>query len=263
MKWPKQVTFIRHGESAYNILKKEKAKEDFIKFKKDFYKELATADKVDWPSQSLKENAEKFWKKFALNVSDYDTPLTKNGLKQALETGKKLSSIVGLPDIIFVSPYLRTRQTLEGLIKGWPELGNVRIVSEERIREQEHGMSTVYNDSRVYYTLQPGQGLLSKLEGRYEYRFLNGESVADVRDRVRSFLSTLAREYSEQNVLIVSHHLSLLSFRANLERWSREEFLSIDGDEKPANCGVTIYKGDPDKGKNGKLILDTYNKRLY
>jgi broad specificity phosphatase PhoE len=107
------------------------------------------------------------------------------------------------------------------------------------------------------------QGLLYKLQGDYEYRFLNGENKADVRDRSRSFLSTLIREHAERKVLVISHHLTLLSFRANLERWGREEFIEADRNDKPINCGVTVYKGDPQQGKNGRLSLEIYNKRLY
>lgn len=102
-----------------------------------------------------------------------------------------------------------------------------------------------------------------KLEGDYEYRFLNGENKADVRDRVRSFLTTLIRENAGQNVLVVSHHLTLLSLRSNLERWGREKFIETDRNDKPINCGVTIYRGNSEQGNDGKLILEGYNQKLY
>lgn len=107
------------------------------------------------------------------------------------------------------------------------------------------------------------QGLLQKQEGEYVYRFLNGESKADVRDRVRSFLTTLIRENAEQHVFVVSHHLTLLCIRANLERWDQEKFEEVDKNDKPINCGITIYRGDPKLGKDGNLVLDTYNKKVY
>jgi hypothetical protein len=54
-----------------------------------------------------------------------------------------------------------------------------------------------------------------------------------------------------------------LSFRANYERLPPEEFLRIDEEEKPLNCGVTLYQGDPKAGSNGRLVLDQYNVKLY
>ena len=264
MKWPNSLVFIRHGESAYNSFKKSKdLNETYQEFRKLFEKEYPKADRVDWPGRKLTDLAKKAWSEFKLGISDYNTPLTPEGVRQAEETGRHFSVTAPLPDIIYVSPYLRTRQTLEGLIRGCPKLSGVKVISEERIREQEHGLSTVYNDWRIYLTFHPEQALLRKLETDYEYRFLNGENKADVRDRGRSFLGTLVRERAGRNVLMISHHLTLLSMRANLERWDREKFMEVDENDKPLNCGVTIYKCDPTQGKDGKLLLDAYNKKLY
>jgi broad specificity phosphatase PhoE len=73
----------------------------------------------------------------------------------------------------------------------------------------------------------------------------------------------IIRDYSEQNVLAVTHHIWLLALRANLEHLDVAGYIDLDKNHKPINCGVTIYRGDPDQGRNGKLILDTYNERLY
>ncbi|MBI2064423.1 MAG: histidine phosphatase family protein [Candidatus Yanofskybacteria bacterium] len=265
MKWPNTVSFIRHGESAYNLLRQNKHKNPlYQEFTERFDKEFAKAEDHSWVSPELKGMAQELFADLKLDVSDYGTSLTETGREQAEKTGRRLLELIPVvPDVIFVSPYLRTRQTLEGLMRGCPALKEVKIVSEERIREQEHGLSTVYNDWRVYLALNPVQGLLFKLEGDYEYRFLNGENKADVRDRARSFLATLVREYSGKNALIVSHHLTLLAMRSNLERWDREQFIQANEEDRPINCGVTIYRGDPAKGSEGHLVLDKYNVKLY
>jgi broad specificity phosphatase PhoE len=266
MKWPEMLVFIRHGESEFNRLRDEKKKnQDFVKFRELFDKEFGVAEDANWPSAKLKKLAEKVAKNIRLGVSDYNTPLTKEGVNQALKTGLVLvlKEKIPLPDVIYVSPYRRTVETLNALKKGWPELSKVKTIHEERIREQEHGLQTVYNDWRIYYALNPIQGLLFKLEGEYEYRFLNGENRADVRERVRSFLGTLIREDAGKKVLVISHHLTLLSFRANLERWGRDKFIDADKNEKPINCGMTIYRGKPELGHNGKLILESYNQKYY
>ncbi|HAU07849.1 MAG: hypothetical protein UW46_C0001G0005 [Candidatus Yanofskybacteria bacterium GW2011_GWF1_44_227] len=264
MKWPQSLTFIRHGESAYNILKKNKNEDSlYLEFKAVFDEEYDNFDIAKWPSEKLASLARSIFNKFKVNVSDYATPLTKDGVRQANETAKKLSSVIARPDIVYVSPFIRTRQTLDALTSGCQLLKDVRVVVEERIREQEHGLSTVYNDWRVYIVLQPEQAALFRMEGDYEYKFLNGENKSDVRDRARSFVETLIREHAGENVLVVSHHLTLLSLRANLERWDREKFIEVDENDKPINCGVTIYKGHPELGKNGKLMMDQYNIKLY
>lgn len=264
MKWPLNLTFIRHGESAYNVLKPLKlADPEYQEFVVLFDKEYAEAHDAGWASDELKDLAYRVWQKNRLLVSDYDTPLTEAGKEQARTTGSRLNELMTLPDIVYVSPYVRTRQTLAMLQEGWPELKDVKTVFDERIREQEHGLSTIYNDWRVYLTLNPEQALLMKAEGEYAYRYLNGENKPDVRDRGRSFLATLVREHSGENVLMVSHHLTLLSFRALLERWDREQFIEVDTTDKPLNCGVTVYRGRPLEGHGGRMVLDLYNKKLY
>ena len=265
MKWPLSLSFIRHGESGYNVLKKIKKDDnsDFSKFEKKFFEEYENAVDENWVSEELLELAHQARKELAYHEGDYDTPLTDEGWDQARRTGESLLEHMELPDIIYVSPYLRTRQTLEGLSETCSDLRTVKTVVEERIREQEHGLSTIYNDWRIYLTFNPSQAILHKRGTSYEYRYLNGENKADVRERVRSFLATLIRENSGEKVLVVTHHLTILSFRANLERWDREKFIETDKYEKPINCGLTTYKGHPREGRDGKLLLDEYNKKIY
>jgi phosphohistidine phosphatase SixA len=58
-------------------------------------------------------------------MGDHNTPLAHNGV-QAKKVGENLKNELELPDVIFVSPYLRTKETLKQLMEGWPELKNVK-----------------------------------------------------------------------------------------------------------------------------------------
>jgi broad specificity phosphatase PhoE len=256
MKWPYSVTLTRHDTSVYNNLKKLKANDPL-------YKEFLVAFKNSPHAEETKMLARKVKEKFSLGCGDADTPLADIEGRQAFETGQALSSSRLLPDVIFVSPYKRTLDTLGHIIRGWPELSEVKVVEEERVREQEHGLSLIYNDWRVFHTLHPDQAELYKIEGPYWYRFPQGENVPDVRERNRSFITTLVRDFSHKNVLVITHHLNILAMRANLERLGATEFLRLDKEEKPINCGVTRYFGNSTKGTNGQLVLDYYNKKLY
>ncbi len=256
-KWPKSITLIRHGESAYNVLRHKKEKDALYRaFKKAFEK--------DHTSVETKVLAEKVRTKFALNVSDYATPLTDEGWRQSMETGKGIREVMPIPDIVLCSPYLRTKRTLDGINLGsyW-RIDPKIVIMDDRVREQEHGLSLLYNDSRVFQTFHPEQKSLKDLLGNYWYQYPQGESVAEVRDRIRLMTDTIIREYSGLHVLIITHHLTILSIRANFERMSPEQFLEIDEKEKPINCGVTMYKCNPNKGSKGKLELEFYNRRFY
>jgi broad specificity phosphatase PhoE len=257
MKWPAELLLIRHAESAYNNLKKEKeADPDYRRFR-----DLFDNDRSNPEIQLL---ARTLLKSHSLGCSDRETPITPKGEAQARTTGRAMrESGMSSPDVIFVSPYLRTEQTLRILQEEWPDLQKAPVYREERIREKDHGLGLIYNDWRIYHLMNPEQAELYKLLGEYDYRFLNGENIPDVRQRNLSWITTLTREFSGKRVMAITHHLTILATRANFERLSPEQFLHLDEYEKPVNCGVTRYLGNPDMGRRGKLELREYNRQFY
>ena len=200
---------------------------------------------------------------FKPTTGNHNTPMTSEGMRQAEVTGLHLPKLIGLPDVVLVSPYDRTLATLEGLTKSWPDLADVETLQYDELREKEHGISEKYGDWRLALTMNPDLDELYDLQGPYWFRYPAGENVSDVRTRMRTVMNTVTREYHDQDVLFVTHHLSILALRAHLERLEAEEFIHLDDYDKPVNCGVTIYRGHPDLGTEGKLILDLFNQQLY
>lgn len=259
MKWPNTLTVIRHGESAYNVLKGQKEQDPkYIEFKRAYNRRKKDPELARQLAQVLLDS-----KKYILGVGEHNTAMTTLGPKQAEVTGAELSKRIPLPDVILVSPYERTVHTLGGMAVGWPELANVKTIEDERLREQEHGLASLYNDWRLFHIMHPDQDTLRELQGPYWYRYPQGENVPDVRERNRSIMNTVVREYSGKEVMMVTHHLSILALRANLERLGEPGFIDLDNHQKPINCGATIYRGVPDLGEDGKLVLDVYNEKLY
>ena len=305
-KWPNTITMVRHGQSLYNMGKPEDHPDkypEFVPLAKKYNEEFAQldAEKVAtgvFPSKELRDLALRLVPKIAPKYNDFDTPLSDEGMRQAIVTGKGLPKVVPLPSVVYVSPYLRTRRTLEGLIEGWPELADVKLVEDDRVREHEHGKKPLYNVPEIFFTLNPQEALMKKLSTEYEHKYDGGESILDVRQRTRSFIEMLIREHGgsietfkdlfiektagsnlgdlmaklgvtadtkPEDVMILTHNFTILSMRANLERWTREDFLRNKKSQKPVNCGVTIYRGQKNGGKRGKLVLDPkeYNMKLY
>ncbi len=256
MKWPETLAVVRHAESEFNSQKKLRDESHIYKAFKDAYEKDPDSD----TTVSLAKEVVGY---FPVLTGDHQFTLSVQSMYDAELMAKNLKVQLDPPNIIFVSPYQRTYQTLEIMQESWPELKNLPTKEEERIRERDHGLALMYGDWKVFSALNPEQRALRELQGEYWYRYPQGENIPDVRERIRSWMSTLSRDYSGQSVLAITHHLAILSLRANIERLSASEVIRLDHNEKPINCGVTVYKGDSNQGRNGRLILDRYNARLH
>ena len=125
---------------------------------------------------------------------DWKIPLSERGQKQAITAGRRIQELIGAdtPVLYYVSPYRRTKQTLENLHLPNPVL---YTREEPRLREQDFGN---FQDPKK---IQQAKRDRPKF-GRFFYRFPNGgESGADVFDRVSAFTGTFLRdmEQLEQN----------------------------------------------------------------
>jgi len=257
MKWPAELLLIRHAESAFNDLKlRKQADPEYQEFLRLFAGDRSTPE--------IKSLAQTLYDRYSLGCSDRNMPITLHGEEQARLTGRALrDSGLQPPDVIFVSPFARTIKTLRLLQEECPALRGVKEYEEERIRERDHGLGILYNDWRIYHVFHPDQALLQQLVGIYDYRFLNGENIPDVRQRNLSWITTLTREFSGKRVMAITHHLTILATRANLERLGPEGFMHLDEHEAPVNCGVTRYIGRPELGHDGRLEMNEYNRQHY
>jgi len=97
-----------------------------------------------------------------------------------------------------------------------------------------------------------------KVFGSFYYRFPNGESGADVYDRVTDFWTTLNREWKYENCLenfvIVSHGITCRLLLMRYFKWSVEEFHQLYNFE---NCQMAILQLQP----NGRYTLISKLKR--
>ncbi|MCP2095945.1 Broad specificity phosphatase PhoE [Actinosynnema pretiosum] len=172
-------------------------------------------------------------------VPDHTMPLTPLGEREAKEAGDRVKALLqDVPAAVYVSPYTRTRSTLRLL-----ELGALaeRVVAEPRLREQDWG------------NLQdPVQQEVLKHQrhafGHFFFRLPNGESGADVDDRVAAFLDGLearARAGGHPGTsLVVSHGLTIRLLCRRLFGWSVELFESLSNLE---TCGHRVLEHDGER----------------
>jgi broad specificity phosphatase PhoE len=174
----------------------------------------------------------------AHEVGDHAVALSALGHQQARSIGASLGAEFVRRALICVSPYRRTRETLQGILDGSglaPEESRaLRVYDDPRLREVEHG----------YEPVAP-QEELRKTHGWFYYRFRGGESPADCYDRTSSFLESMMRQVERKNadsVLIVTHGLTIRCFVMRFLHLRVEDFDQL---ANPDNCTVVTI-GDRD-----------------
>ena len=178
---------------------------------------------------------------------DYALELSEKGVSQSIEAGNDLAKIMGKESIMFyVSPHWRTRMTCEGILQSFS--GNKILIREEpRIREQEWGHLRSVDKNQLLDTERDAFGT-------FYYRFADGESCADVYDRVSGFFDTLFRDFEKEsfpkNAIIVTHGMTIRVFLMRWYRWTVEKFETV---ANPHNCEYFVME----KRDNEKYELIT------
>lgn len=178
-------------------------------------------------------------------VPDWKIALTEQGFEQAREAGKCISSILGDESFgVFASPYVRTIQTKDAMLEG---IGRKPVFDyqDPELREQEYGNMppTDENESNREFR---------KIFGYFFYRFPEGESCADVYDRMALFMDSLFRRFDRpscpKNIIIVSHGTAIKCFLARWYHWPLDYFETIG---HLPNCHISLMTKN-----EGSFILD-------
>jgi broad specificity phosphatase PhoE len=205
MSLPVDLVFVRHGQSALN----------------ETFDKVLAGMLPDGEQNSLEP------------TQDAEIILTKKGEKQAHAAGRWLRDNVTPPhfDRYYCSPFYRTRQTAALL-----ELGGAWRL-DDRLREQ---------DWAEFLTIKRDENRARHFPFSFE-RFQksfwywtppNGENkFGDVRARISSWFSTLAREIPDETVIAVTHGGTISVVRFLIERLNFDE---IDAKALP-NCAILWY----------------------
>jgi broad specificity phosphatase PhoE len=223
MSMPNNLVLIRHGQSEANLMQK-----------------------------ASKEGDSSFYTEENMLYTDSSWRLTELGVLQAEAAGRWISENIGNHfDRYVTSPFIRTRETAAHL-----NLPNARWQENRIIRERSWGEINAMSRQK-FAEDYPFNEIFKNKDPLY-WKPPAGESIADVAEnRVTNLLSSLHRENSGQNVLLVSHGEFIRAVRLVLERWSDEDFFDFEFDEdyKIHNCMIFHYtRVDPETGEVSSKI---------
>jgi broad specificity phosphatase PhoE len=151
-------------------------------------------------------------------------------------------------DKCYDSGYQRAKDTrriaLEVAYK--PEIiASMSVRSELLLREREPGI--LHNMTTHDIASNP---LLSRWVGEFkrnpfQTKYLGGESLADVVDRVRSFRDWVSVRHPGERILVFCHDLVMRSFKIVLSHYDIAQALELVKAGPTPNCGVHIYTRGP------------------
>ena len=184
-------------------------------------------------------------------VPDWKISLTDTGVAQAHEAGRKIAGLIGDGAFgVFSSPYVRTEQTKNAMLE---EIGRDPVFDyqDPTLREQEYGNMPPTDENEANRAFR-------KKFGYFFYRFPEGESCADVYDRMALFLDSLYRRFDRpscpENIIIVSHGTAIKCFLARWYHWSIERFEAIG---QLPNCHVAMMR----QGGGSFVLEEPFAKR--
>jgi len=209
---PADLILVRHAESAGNVAREAA--------------ESSHAETID------------------IDLRDPDVPLSELGERQAKALGGRLAELVADTPLaaVWVSPYLRTRQTAEiATAAAGIELPH-RV--DERLRDRELGILDRLT-GRGIRARYPDEADRRRYLGKLYYRPPGGESWADVALRLRSWLADRERATAGGPELVVAHDAVILLVRYVLLGMSEDEVLELARHGTVGNASVTRLRREP------------------
>lgn len=185
------------------------------------------------------------------DMTDEDVPLSQWGREQAVDAGRFLRDELAQPEHaqrklkIIHSPFLRTRQTTEGVLEGMGRK-DCRIEACGDMREQSFGLFSCITDRRLIAKLWPeahAKFAADRLNDKHHAKAPGGESRADVVLRAQQLIETYQDDFNDPNtdVILVGHGLVNraveMCLRGLDKEWLRKE-------PNPTNCAVRKLEGE-------------------
>lgn len=182
------------------------------------------------------------------NCHESQFRLTPLGRSQARLAGEWIKNNIPFNfGRFYVSEYIRAKET--AALLGLPE---AQWYVDYNLRERDWGeLGVIPQDEREVKFA--GVLRLRQLDSFF-WRPPSGESMADLALRLNRVFSTLARECSRQNVILVCHGEVMWSIRLLLERLSQKRYAELDASDNPFdhihNCQILHYtRQDPFTGE--------------
>jgi broad specificity phosphatase PhoE len=154
---------------------------------------------------------------------------------------------------IWVSPYLRTRQTADAIERQLTQVDTITVDKREHINlvEQQFGLFDGIPDEDLPNKFPLEYSHYEKCErheGKFWARMPLGESRFDVAVRVHASFGTYmrdAKKHGIRDIIVVAHGATN---RAFIMQWMHYPFEWFEKEKNPENCSIRLIDSGEDKG---------------
>jgi len=202
-----------------------------------------------------------------IDLGDSKVPLTEEGWRQAFRAGAFLQTYMQKNNIIltpekyrlWMSPYMRTRETMSGIMQGAGDLfAGKKARAHDALIEQDFGLFSGPWDLPGWRNSVPvliEHYERARKQDPYHARPTNGESPADVRRRLAEFKGTLFRDIAEgvENGFAVTHGVTLRALAMSMLHIDPLQYKNFPN---PQNTAIYVIEGDK---KNDYTFTQIYD----
>lgn len=178
---------------------------------------------------------------FELGMPDHLSPLVEEGHEQVSDLAHWMGCLPEdlRPSKLVSSTHTRTRQTSGGIVEQSGLLLPVHF--DERFIEKRWGVIGGLTE-KGFERQFPQEAAKRARQGDFRYRpYLGGESLRDLKKRVKPALEEHLDQSENDNLAIVTHSQVILVLRQLIEGLTEREVLALDESKKIPNCSVCIY----------------------
>lgn len=179
------------------------------------------------------------------------TPLTSTGTAQAEACGRALHDLGIIPDLVYASPAVRTRQTAELTLKTLQCTLTPRI--DPHLQELHQGEW----EGKVrahFYT--PTTLAKVAVQGK-DFAAPGGESMRQVGERMTDWLNQAARAAHQQthtSVLVFGHGMAIKCLAGHINQWSHAKIYTTATPNVSLST-FTVEAGEIKVQKVGQVII--------
>lgn len=183
-----------------------------------------------------------------VNGRSNETQLTEDGALQAAAAGRWLLRNIAEPDILYVSPAVRTLQTLRHLL--WVAGFEAPSRRDDRLQELSHGEY----EGRLRKDVWTAEEVARLKQDPMNHRLPGGESIREVQSRMRAHLEEVFQTEAKTS-LVIGHGLAIRALAGAIGGLSHQEI--IFGLKTP-NCSLTQI----DCAEDGALSVVTVGRDI-